>query len=105
LVIGSEPTAIGVGFVLLGAIVGVAVSFVLRTRAPAPAVAVLLVGAGASIGVGGMLLQPDPSAFESMFTVAALAVLVPFHVRVVFGPFGPPRRRGGPRGTGGRTER
>ena len=102
--IGSEPTAIGVGFLVLGAVVGVVVSFVLRTRLPGPAVTALLVGAGAAIGWGGMLLQPDPPAFQSVFAVVVLGVLVPFHVRVVFGPFGPPRPDAEPRRTVGETD-
>ena len=92
---GSEPTSIGVGFVVLGAAVGVAVSFVLRTRIPAPVVLLLLAAAGAAIGWGGMTLQPDPPFPQVVFVVVTLAVLVPFHVRIVVGPFGP-RRRSGP---------
>jgi hypothetical protein len=83
-----------VGLVVLGVVVGLGVSFLLRTRFPAPAVVVLLAGAGAVIGWGGMLLQPDPSGLQAAFAIASLAVLVPVHVRVVFGPFG---RHGGAR--------
>jgi hypothetical protein len=36
-----------------------------------------------------MLLQPDPSTGEFVVAVAALAFLVPAHVRIVLGPFGP----------------
>lgn len=73
------------------AALAVLTSFVLRTRIPASAVAVLLVTSGAGIGWGGMSLQPGPPVSQTVFAVVALAVLVPVHVRVVFGPFGPPR--------------
>jgi uncharacterized membrane protein len=88
--------AAGVWVAAAGAALAVLTSFVLRTRIPAPAVAVLLVMSGAAIGWGGMLLQQDPPAAQTVFAVVALAVLVPFHVRVVVGPFGPPKAGGGP---------
>ena len=102
---GSEPTSIGVGFVVLGAAVGVAVSFVLRTRIPAPVVLLLLAAAGAAIGGGGILLQRDPSGLQAMLAIGALAVLVPVHSRVVFGPFGRPRASRGKTGTASQTGR
>jgi len=92
---GAEPAALGTGLVLFGAVVALATSFALRTLLAAPAVVVLLVAAGAAIGWGGTLLQPDPSGLEATLAIAALAVLVPVHVRVVFGPFGH-RGRNGP---------
>ena len=73
------------------ALLAVAAAFGLRRRLPAPFVAVLLALAGAGLGVGGMLLQPDPPTWEFALTVLLLAVLVPAHVRIVLGPFGPPR--------------
>jgi hypothetical protein len=51
----------------------------------------ILVAAGAGIGWGAMLLQPDPSPGEFVAALAILAVLIPAHVRVVLGPFGPRR--------------
>jgi hypothetical protein len=91
----SDSAAIGVGVVVLGAVAGIAVSFLLRTRLPAAAVAALLAASGAAIGWGGMTLQPDPPLPQVVFAVLMLAVLVPFHVRIVVGPFGP-RGRNGP---------
>lgn len=82
-------TGTGVGFVVAGAAAGLVAAFALRPLLPAPAVAALLAVAGAAIGWGGMLLQPTRSVFQTVFAVVALAVLVPFHVRVVLGPFGP----------------
>lgn len=96
---GSEPTSTGIGFVVMGALLTVT-ALGLRTRAPAFLVALLLAAAGAEIGWGGIILQPDPSDFETVFTVLALALLVPFHFRVVAGHFGP--RRNGDEGQGGR---
>ena len=66
-------------------------ALLLRRRiAPEVGAAILLL-AGAGIGWGGMLLQPDPSTAEFVAAVALLAFLVPAHVRVVLGPFGPAR--------------
>jgi hypothetical protein len=68
---------------------GLATAFLLRTRLPRLVVVLLLAAAGAGIGWGGMLLRPDPSSGEFVGAVVALAVLVPAHVRIVLGPFGP----------------
>jgi hypothetical protein len=95
---GSDPE--GTWFVVVGAVLAVVTSFGLRTRLPAPVVAALLVVAGATIGWGGMLLQSDPPMSQTVLTVVALAVLVPFHVRVVVGPFGPRRAAGNGGDTG-----
>ena len=73
-------------------------AFFLRTRIPAGLVAAVLAVAGAGLGWGGMLLRPDPSVGEFVAAVVLLAVLVPAHVRIVLGPFGP---RGAGRSTPG----
>jgi hypothetical protein len=85
----------GVWFVVSGAALGLVSAFWVRTRLASPAVAALLAASGAAIGWGGMALQPDPPVPQVVFAVLMLAVLVPVHVRVVFGPFGP-RGRDGP---------
>lgn len=72
--------------------VALATTFFLRTRAPAWIVAELLAVAGVGIGAGGMLYQPAPSIGEFAAAVVALAILVPAHVRIVLGPFGPAAR-------------
>ena len=72
-------------------LVAAATAFVLRTRAPGPVTLVLLAGAGVGLAWGGMLLREDPHPAEVGVAVAALAVLVPAHVRIVLGPFGPRR--------------
>ncbi len=74
------------------AAVAVATAFFLRTRAPAWLVLELLSLAGVGIGAGGMLYQPDPSLGEFAAAVVALAILLPAHVRVALGPFGPSAR-------------
>lgn len=81
----------GTWIVAVAATVALAAAFALRTRAPALAVVAVLSLAGAAIGCGGMLLQPDPSIGERIVAVAGLAFLVPAHVRIVLGPFGPQR--------------
>jgi drug/metabolite transporter (DMT)-like permease len=96
---GSDPA--GAWFVVVGALLAVVTSFGLRTRLPAPAAAALLALAGAAIGWGGMLLQAEPPASQTVLAVVALAVLVPFHVCVVIGPFGPRRAVGNGGDTGG----
>lgn len=79
---------------MAGGVLATVTSFWLRTRMPASLVAGLLMMAGAAIGWGGMVLQPRPSPFQTVLAVAALAVLVPFHIRVVLGPFGAQRANG-----------
>ena len=73
------------------AAVGLITAFLLRARIAAPVVGAILALVGAAIGWGGMLLQPDPSVGEFVAAVVVLAVLVPAHVRIVLGPFGPRR--------------
>lgn len=76
--------------VLLPAIVvGLFTAFSLRTRLPAGVVVVVLAAVGAALGWGGMLLRPDPSTSEAVAAIVLLAVLVPAHVRIVLGRFGP----------------
>jgi len=75
--------------VVAAAAVALTAAFVLRRRTSALLVAAVLTIAGAAIGWGGMLLQPDPSRGEFIVAVVALAFLVPAHVRIVLGPFGP----------------
>jgi hypothetical protein len=82
----------GAWIVVASAVLALLTAFVLRPRLPAVAVATLLAAAGAGVGWGGMLLQPDPSAFEIVLTVALLAFLFPAHVRIVLGRFGPSAR-------------
>lgn len=81
----------GVWFVVLSSLVAVATAFVLRTRAPSWVVAALLAVSGGSLAWGGMLLRADPGTGEVFVAVAAMAILVPLHVRIVLGPFGPRR--------------
>jgi hypothetical protein len=83
---------IGAWIVAVSAILAVLTAFALRTRLPAGLVVALLAVAGAGVGWGGMLLQPDPSAFEIVLAVAGLALLFPAHVRIVLGRFGPSAR-------------
>lgn len=78
----------GIPLVVASAVVAVIAAFPLRTRLPAWATAFLLAAAGAGLGWGGMLLQPDPPVWEVVLTVVLLAILVPFHVRIVLGPLG-----------------
>ena len=80
----------GGAWVVIGSVVlGLATAFVLRTRLPGALVGGLLVVAGAGIAWGGMLLRPDPPVGEVAAAVVVLAALVPAHVRIVLGPFGP----------------
>jgi hypothetical protein len=81
----------GAWLVAVSATAAVGMALLLRRRLPAPAVLAILILAGAGIGWGGMLIQPHPSVGEFAAAVAMLAVLVPTHVRIVLGPFGPRR--------------
>ena len=71
------------------ALVATIVALLLREKLASVLVLVALGSAGAGIGWGGMLIQPDPSPGEFVAAVAMLTVLVPAHVRIVLGPFGP----------------
>jgi hypothetical protein len=79
----------GTWIVLASAVVGLLAAFPLRTRLPAVLVVLILALCGAGLGWGGMLLRPDPSTGEFVAAVAVLAILVPAHVRIVLGRFGP----------------
>ncbi len=67
-----------------------AVAFLLRARLPAGLVTALLAGGGAGATWAGMSLRPAPEPAETWVAVVAMAVLVPAHVRIVLGGFGPP---------------
>jgi hypothetical protein len=81
--------AAGSWTVVLSAAVALLAAFALRSRLPAPLVTLVLVAAGAGLAWGAMLLQPDPSASEFVAAMLILAALVPVHVRILLGPFGP----------------
>jgi hypothetical protein len=74
------------------ALVAAVAAFALRNRIQGALVALILTTAGAGIGWGGMLLQKDPSTVEFVVGVALMAALVPLHVRIVLGRFGPAAR-------------
>jgi hypothetical protein len=79
-------------WIVIGAVAaGLLLAFVLRNVLPAPLVAVGLAVCGAGIAWGGMLLREDPPAFEVAAAVVILGALLPAHVRIVLGPFGPRR--------------
>lgn len=78
----------GVWIVSASVAIGLVTAFLLRTRLPARVVLALLAACGAGIAWGGMLVR-DPSTGEVVLTLILLAVLVPSHVRIVLGPFGP----------------
>ena len=82
----------GWGIVAASGVVAVVTGFALRTRLPAVVVLVVLATAGSGIGWGGVLLQDDPSTGEVVLAVALMAILVPAHVRIVLGKFGPAGR-------------
>ena len=80
---------VAIWIVASAAAVALVTAFLLRTRIPAPLVTVALAVAGGALGWGGMLMRPDPSLGEFLAAVVLLAVLVPAHVRIVLGRFGP----------------
>jgi hypothetical protein len=81
--------SLGESLIVAAAAGGLATAFLLRTRMPGVLVAAVLTLAGVGLGWGGMLVQADPSTGEFVVAVAMLAFLVPAHVRIVLGPFGP----------------
>lgn len=64
-------------------------AIVLRTRLPGAVTIPLIAAAAAALAWGGMLLQDDPSSFEVVLAVAAMALMGPLHARIVLGPYGP----------------
>jgi hypothetical protein len=87
---------VGTWIVAGSAALALLTAFLLRTRLPVQVVTVVLAVTGAGLGWGGMLLRPDASVGEIVAAVVLLAVLVPAHVRIVLGRFGP---RGSAEGT------
>lgn len=85
------PVTAGAWIVVASVAVGLVVAFVLRNVLPAAVVALALAACGAGIAWGGMLLRSDPPTGEVVAAVIVLAGLVPAHVRIVLGPFGPRR--------------
>jgi hypothetical protein len=73
----------------VSAAVALVTAFLLRRRLPTPVVAAVLALAGAGLGWGAMQVQLDPAVGEVVAAMVILAVLVPMHVRIVLGPFGP----------------
>jgi uncharacterized membrane protein len=84
-----SPEFVGAWIVTGSAVVAVAVAFLGRTRLPWPVVTVLLAIGGAGLGLGGMIIRGAASLPEVVAAIVLLAVLVPAHVRIVLGPFGP----------------
>jgi hypothetical protein len=84
-----EQWLVGTWIVGASAALALATAFLGRTRLPAPLVIMLLSAAGAGLGLGGMMIRGAPSLGEVLAAVILLAVLVPAHVRIVLGRFGP----------------
>ena len=82
----------GIALLVAGGVVGLATALLLRTRVKAALVATILVLCGAAVGVGAALVQDHVSITNWVVTVALATILIPAHVRVVLGPFGPPPR-------------
>lgn len=83
-------TEVGIALITAGGSLGLLTALLVRRRLPGPAVAVIVGSCGAAVGAGGLLVQPDAGVAEWVIAPAALAVLLPLHVRVVLGPLGRP---------------
>jgi hypothetical protein len=64
-------------------------ALVLRSRLPALAVLAVLTACGLALGGGAILVQDHVSPTNAAVTLTLVTVLVPAHVRVVLGRFGP----------------
>jgi hypothetical protein len=84
---------LGVALIAAGGVVAVATAFGVRTRAPAAAVLAILTLGGLAIGIGAVLVQDHVSTTNTVLTIALATILIPAHVRVVLGPFGPAAAR------------
>jgi hypothetical protein len=79
----------GIALVAAGAAIAVVAGTVLRTKLPAPVVLALLVLGSLVVGAGALLLlEEQPDVTNVVVTLLTMAVVGPFHVRVVFGPLG-----------------
>jgi len=83
--------ALGIALLIGGSALVLAVAFLLRQRLPGRAVFALAAAAGLGLGAGALLVQDGVSPAEWTVTLVALFLLSPAHIRVVMGPFGPPR--------------
>ena len=79
----------GVALIVAGGAIGLVTALLLRTRAPAIVIAGVLTGCGLALGAGALLVQDHVSTTNWVLTLALIAFLVPAHVRIVLGPFGP----------------
>lgn len=86
-------TGWGVALICLGTGVALVVGGLLRGRVSRVAAIGLLVVSGVVVGAGSLLVQSRASGVEWALTLAFLAGMVPFQVRLVFGRLG---RTGGP---------
>jgi hypothetical protein len=87
-IIDVVHTGLGVGLILGGAAVLLAVAFGLRGRAGAPVCIALGVLGGGILAAGALLVQRHASPGDWIVAVGALALLMPVHMRVLLGPFG-----------------
>jgi hypothetical protein len=95
-----DERAFGVALIAGASALALVVAFLLRTRLPGAVVTGVLAAAGVGLGAGALLVQDDPSPADWWATLIGLAVLVPFHARVMLGPLG---RAGGDRDVEGRA--
>jgi hypothetical protein len=78
----------GIALIAAGSAVGALIVFGLWRRvSPGPAFGSLAV-CGMAIAAGGLLVQEDVGPASWAVALAALAVLAPLHMRLVFGPPG-----------------
>jgi hypothetical protein len=84
----------GVALIAVGAAVALPTAFLVRTRAPAALVAAILTLCGLALGAGALLVQDHVSTTNWVLTLLLVGFLVPAHVRIVLGPFGPARAEG-----------
>jgi hypothetical protein len=82
---------LGVWIVTLAAAGALLGAFLHRTRAPRGPLILFLAACGAALGVGGALIEGEAGVEQATAAALILAILTPFHVRVVLGPAGPSR--------------
>jgi hypothetical protein len=89
-IIAPVHDAVGIALIMAGSLVGLAAALVLRTRAPAPVETAVLAACGLAVGTGALLVQDhDVSRTNWVLTLVLTPVLIPAHVRIVLGRFGP----------------
>ena len=80
----------GIALIVTASAVGGFIVFALWRRIPPVLAYVSTAACGMAIGTGALLVQEDVGAASWVVTLLVLGIIAPVHMRLVFGPPGPP---------------